>query len=123
MSFFKRLLAISIIGFSNTACADVVYLECQIVSNKTTNYKITLDENAQTVVFTNDGLALNDSYKLQAQFAQTDVKFKWVIPGLNFVMQYRIDRVSLAFEETFNHRNGKTVSGVCKIAEPVERKF
>ena len=111
---------------SLAAGAAPVYLECSTLnkhSSKTTNYSVTLDESAQTATFSDDGLTSGKTYTRQAQFAQTDVKFSWTIPGLGFTLYYRIDRTNMDFSQNFMGNQEKTDYGSCKIAQPVKRQF
>lgn len=118
--------SISLLTAASSAQAAQVYLECETLnkhSNKTTHYKITLDEAAQSAVFTDDGLALNKTYTVPAQFTQTEVNFNWTLQGLGVTMYHKIDRINLQFSRNAMRNPEKTDYGTCKVAEPVERKF
>lgn len=122
----RILLAIGLLFTAMTAQAAPVYLQCDSFnahSNKTTHYTVTLDEATQTAVFSDDSLTSGKSYTVPAQFAQTDVKFNWTIPGLKLTMYYRIDRTTMEFSSNFMGNPQKTDVGMCKIAEPVKRQF
>lgn len=119
-------LGLSIFAVISTANAAQVYLECVTLnkhSGKTTQYKVTLDETAQSAVFSDDGLALNKTYTVPAQFTQTEVNFNWQMQGLGFMVYHKIDRTNLEFSRNFMRNPEKTDYGTCKISEPIERKF
>jgi hypothetical protein len=110
---------------SAMAVADPVYLECTDTvagNNRTTNHKITLDEDAQTVVFTDNRSLAGRSIKAPAQFTQETVLFKYVsdVPGIPTV-QYTINRVTLEFSVVASVKHPGL--GTCKISKPVERAF
>jgi hypothetical protein len=117
---------------SVSAYAAPVYLECTTHnkhSDKTTNYKLTLNEDAQTVIFTDDRFTHGSSYTRPAQFAQTDVKFNWkipynqLLPDVDWTFYFRVDRTNLEFSASFEGDPAKTDYGSCKIADPVKRQF
>ncbi|KGH24060.1 hypothetical protein [Comamonas thiooxydans] len=120
------LIAAAVCLVASTINAAPVYLDCTSLnqhSGKTTNYKITVDETAQTATFSDDGLTNGKSFTRPAQFAQTDVKYSWTIPGLGFTLYYRIDRTDMGFSQNFMGNPEKTDHGSCKIAQPVTRQF
>lgn len=120
----RLVVAAAVVGVPAIAGAAPVYLECTTFnehSKKMTNYKITLDEAARTVTFTDDGLTLGRATTRPAQFAQTEVLFTNVIVGLP--LNYRIDRVSLEFTQTSGANKSKVDRGTCKVSAPVERAF
>jgi hypothetical protein len=122
----KAVITVVFLCASFAANAAPVYLECNALNkhtNKTAHYKITLDEDAQTAVFTDDDLTFGNSFTRPAQFTQTEVKFNWKVHGLSFTIYYRIDRTNLEFSASFEGVAEKTDYGICKIAEPVKRQF
>lgn len=123
----NRTILCAMLAFvAMSANAVPVYLQCSSFnkhSNKTTNYRITLDENAQTATFKDDGMTLGKTYTVPAQFTQTDVKFSWKDPSIGFVFNYSIDRTDMNFNVNFMGDPAKTDYGSCKIAEAVQRQF
>lgn len=100
--------------------AEVVYLQCDIDKQ---HYEVTLDEANQTAIISDNWLLPGMQHKARAQFTNDSVMFRYIVPGVNMPMQYRIDRVTLKFEETLIKRNPKTNYGSCVIVEAKERKF
>ena len=118
-----RLIAVAMLTMPAVAIEGPVYLECTTYnehSAKTTSYKITLDESAQTVTFTDDGFTQGNTVTRRAQFAQNEVTFTYeILKG--FPVTYRIDRVSLEFSASYPNKKGDR--GTCKVSTPVERAF
>jgi hypothetical protein len=125
----KRIVSsagLALVAILANANAAPVYLQCTSLnkaSNEVTNYSITLDENTQTATFTDSDFTQGQTYTVPAQFTQTDVKFSWVMPGLGFTFNFRIDRTNLQFIRNFMNNPAKTDFGTCKIAEAVKRQF
>jgi hypothetical protein len=117
------LVALAVLGVPTATLAAPVYLECTTYnehSAKTTSYKITLDESAQTATFTDDGFTQGNTVTRRAQFAQNEVTFTYeILKG--FPVTYRIDRVSLEFSAAYPNKKGDR--GTCKVSTPVERAF
>ena len=115
------LLTLAVLGLPTVALAAPVYLECTTYnehSAKTTSYKITLDESAQTATFTDDGFTQGNTVTRRAQFAQNEVTFTYeILKG--FPVTYRIDRVSLEFSASYPNKKGDR--GTCKVSTPSER--
>ena len=122
-SYVARLVAIGLVGAPAIAGAAPVYLECTTYnehSAKTTKYKITLDDAAQTATFSDDRFSNGDTITRRAQFAQAEVTFVHEIVR-GFPLTYRVDRVTLEFSASYP--NGKGDRGTCKVSTPVERAF
>lgn len=121
----RPILITALCCASFTANAAPVYLECEHPDTKgATSYKITLNEEAQTVVYqiVNNG----NSFTRPAQFSQTEVVFKTTVASQPILieLQYRIDRTNLKFTRTLTGIGEPgTATGLCTIAQPVKRQF
>lgn len=115
--------------------AAPIYLDCN-VSNKTENksFSIKLDEASGKITHTNQSGGV---FNAEGFFAANSIKYQDVITwdGVKIVLQYDINRTSLAVVETsvvgpldpgYNDKVPTTtdkMAGVCKVQKVDERKI
>lgn len=120
----RYTLLLAVVLSAPSAYSASVYLECTTLneySGTTTHYTITLDEQAQTATFTNDGIALDETITRPAQFSQSEVLFTYVVVG--FPLNYKIDRVTLELTQTSGADESKVDRGLCTVSAPIDRAF
>lgn len=118
----KSFVAIIAVALSASASAAPVHLSCETRSpnGRLGSMSLTLDESAGIVIL-NEGDGV--SFKLPAQFTQTQVLFKNsnILPGSSLTAVYELDRV--AGTVAYSMSKGLVTTGVCVKAAAVVQKF
>lgn len=109
-------------AISQPAFAKTTYLNCSSTNSEaTSNYDVTLDEDAGTVVYTNTETGRTN--KMEAVF--TADKVMWGSEGNTFATKFVISRVDLSFslEVLIGGKSVDPGTGACKIAQAPKRAF
>ena len=115
------VLLFSSFAISQPAFAKTTYLNCSSTNSEaTSNYDVTLDEDAGTVVYTNTQTSRTN--KMEAVF--TADKVMWGSEG-NIGTRFIISRVDLSFslEVLIGGQSIDPGTGTCKIAQAPKRAF
>jgi len=115
------ILLLSSLAVSQPALAKTTYLNCSSTNSEaTSNYDVTLDEDAGSVVYTNTETGRTN--KMEAVF--TADKVMWGSEG-NIGTRFIISRVDLSFslEVLIGGQSIDPGKGTCKIAEAPKRAF
>lgn len=110
------------LAISQPAFANTTYLNCSSTNSEaTSNYDVTLDEDAGTVVYTNTETGRTN--KMEAVF--TADKVMWGSEGNTFATKFVISRVDLSFslEVLIGGQSVDPGTGTCKIAQAPKRAF
>lgn len=116
------VLLLSSLAISQPALAKTTYLNCSSTNSEaTSNYDVTLDEDAGSVVYTNT--ETGQTNKMEGIF--TANKVMWGSESKHFATKFIISRVDLSFslEVLIGGQSVDRGKGTCKIAEAPKRAF